>query len=131
MVLDGTRLISLAPGCAPNASDHVARLDQRLSQLLSRYERDPRPIPINVRHLVPVLKSAERYTHLLHPYPAKLIHHIPYLFLQSTLFSCQGDRALDPFAGSGTVGLEAILAQRDVVLVDANPLAALIASVKT
>lgn len=77
------------------------------------------------------MNSADRFTHLLHPYPAKLLVHIPFFFLANDLLSKPGDIVLDPFCGSGTVLLEAQLANRHAFGVDANPLARLIARVKT
>ena len=73
----------------------------------------------------------ERATHYIHPYPAKLLPHIPAFFLGATLLSKPGDVVLDPFCGSGTVLLESVLHGRHAVGADANPLARLIASAKT
>ncbi len=35
------------------------------------------PIQINFRNLVPELNNNERYSHLIHSYPAKLLSNIP------------------------------------------------------
>lgn len=96
-----------------------------------RYQRQRRPISINFRQLLPELNCADRFNHLLHPYPAKLLVHVPYFFLANHLLSKPGDTVLDPFCGSGTVLVEAQLANRRAYGVDANPLARLIARVKT
>jgi SAM-dependent methyltransferase len=96
-----------------------------------RYDRRKEPIPVNFRKLLPALNAADRFTHLLHPYPAKLLMHIPYFFLANEQLSHPGDLVLDPFCGSGTVLLEAQLAGRRAYGVDTNPLARLIARVKT
>lgn len=77
------------------------------------------------------MTTADRATHLLHPYPAKLLMHIPFFFLANRLFSDPGDVILDPFCGSGTVLLESQLAGRISIGADSNPLARLIATVKT
>ncbi len=37
------------------------------------YLKDGNPILVNFRTLVPKLNKPERYTHLIHPYPAKLL----------------------------------------------------------
>ena len=68
-------------------------------------------------------------THWLHWYPAKMFHRIP----AEILASSTTDRltVLDPFCGSGTVLLEAVLRGHYAVGVDVNPLARLIAKVKT
>ena len=68
-------------------------------------------------------------THSLHPYPAKYIPQIPNALIQE--LSSVGDTVLDPFCGSGTTLVEALLLKRHAVGVDANPLACLIARAKT
>jgi DNA modification methylase len=89
------------------------------------------PITISFRDLFPSLNKSDRFTHLIHAYPAKLLPHIPYFFLNNTCFSKKGDVVLDPFCGTGTVLLEANLAGRNALGADANPLARKIAYVKT
>jgi DNA modification methylase len=86
---------------------------------------------VNFRALIPQIRSTDRLTHLIHPYPAKLLARIPYFFLSSRILSQPGDVVLDPFCGSGTVLLEAIVAGRQALGADSNPLARLISEVKT
>lgn len=95
------------------------------------YKRDGKPIQINFRQLVPELSSSDRYTHLIHSYPAKLLSHIPYFFLHTDCFCPVNGVVLDPFCGTGTVMLEANILGRTAFGADANPLAVLIAQVKT
>lgn len=102
-----------------------------LSDLLRDYRNTREPISVNFRKLVPNLTHADRATHLLHHYPAKLLMHIPYLFLSEQHFSELGDTVLDPFSGSGTVLLEAMLAGKKPIGADANPFARLLCKVKT
>ncbi len=68
-------------------------------------------------------------THALHPYPAKFIPQIPNTLIQE--LSSVGDTVLDPFCGSGTTLVEALLLKRHAVGIDANPLACLISRAKT
>ncbi len=68
-------------------------------------------------------------THSLHPYPAKYIPQIPNALIQE--LSSVGETVLDPFCGSGTTLVEALVLKRHAVGVDANPLACLIARAKT
>ena len=68
------------------------------------------------------------FTHGFHPYPAKFIPQIPRHLIE--LLSEPGERVLDPFCGSGTALVEAIIAGREAVGIDINPLSALIAKVK-
>lgn len=68
-------------------------------------------------------------THGLHPYPAKFIPQIPNALIQE--LSSVGETVLDPFAGSGTTLVEALILKRHVIGIDANPIACLIARAKT
>lgn len=88
---------------------------------------------VDFRSLAPQFATRDLSTHLLHPYPAKLIPEIPHLFLRSGLVDAtkKHTRIADPFCGSGTVLLEAVLAGYDAIGADPNPLARLISRVKT
>jgi len=68
-------------------------------------------------------------THSLHPYPAKFIPQIPNALIQE--LSSVSDTVLDPFCGSGTTLIEALLLKRHCIGIDANPLACLITRAKT
>ena len=68
-------------------------------------------------------------THGLHPYPAKFIPQIPNALIQE--LSSVGDTILDPFCGSGTTLVEALLLKRHAIGIDANPIACLITAAKT
>jgi SAM-dependent methyltransferase len=71
---------------------------------------------------------ARAHVHGFHSYPARL-HPITAARLCEDL-GARGDRVLDPFCGSGTVLVEARLAGRAAVGVDANPLAVRLAMLK-
>lgn len=101
-----------------------------IKNFIKQYSENEEPVEVSFRELLPDIKNTERFTHLIHSYPAKLLVHIPYLFINNTIFSKKGDFVLDPFAGTGTVLLEAILAKRNAYGADANPLARLISEVK-
>ncbi|MEW6499557.1 MAG: DNA methyltransferase, partial [Cyanobacteriota bacterium] len=60
---------------------------------------------------------------------AKFIPQIPNTLIQE--LSSVGDTVLDPFCGSGTTLVEALLLKRFAIGVDANPLACLISEAKT
>lgn len=66
----------------------------------------------------------------IHPYPAKFIGEIPRAFIASLPIP-KGTALLDPFCGSGTSLLEAQRAGIPSVGIDLNPIACLIANVKT
>ena len=95
------------------------------------FNKDRQPIPVNFRTLVPGLNKTERYTHLIHSYPAKLLTNIPYCFLATDILCPFDGIVLDPFCGTGTVLLEAALSGRSALGADSNPLAQAITDVKT
>lgn len=107
------------------------KTDELITKYMIRYKRTKKPIPVSFKKTLNQLNYNERYTHLIHSYPAKLLMHIPYFFLNNEIFSKKGDYVLDPFCGTGTVLLETMLAERKGLGADANPLARLISEVKT
>lgn len=108
------------------------RVDQELAKFFSAYEVAKKPIEVNFRDLVDWVPYSDSYTHYIHSYPAKLIKHIPIFFLNSKILLPESKSlVLDPFCGSGTVLLESLLAGHSAIGCDANPLARLIARVKT
>jgi len=78
------------------------------------------PAPVNFRQLVPEITDTNYLTHSLFYYPAKFIPQIPRFCLQT--YTEPDHWVIDPFAGSATVGLEAVLTQRHAILLDINPL---------
>ena len=75
---------------------------------------------ISFRTLVPEIKDTGYLTHSIFYYPAKFIPHVVRYALES--FTKEDDWVIDPFAGSGTVGVEAYLCKRNAFLLDLNPL---------
>jgi site-specific DNA-methyltransferase (cytosine-N4-specific) len=74
-------------------------------------------------------EAKTRYlTHGLHPYPAKFIPQIPNALIQE--LSSVEETVADIFCGSGTTLVESLILKRNVVGVDANPLACLISEAK-
>src|SRR5690554_4197906 len=86
--------------------------DSYILKLIEKYENVKEPVNVNFRELVPKIVNMDRYTHFIHSYPAKLLQQIPYFFLNNTIFSKENDIVMDPFCGTGTVLLEASLANR-------------------
>ena len=64
-------------------------IELRIEQYCADYAERNEPIRINFRQLVPELNNSERYSHLIHSYPAKLLSNIPYFFLQTNYFCPQ------------------------------------------
>ncbi len=83
-------------------------------------EIDKRIQLISFRELVPEIKDTRYLTHAIFYYPAKFIPHVVRYALGA--FTKAGDWVVDPFAGSGTVGVEAYLCKRNAFLLDLNPL---------
>jgi len=114
----------------------IEDFDKKIGELKRLYRKVNRPIVFNFRDFCSVWKWAKRsdvFTHHMHKYPAKLIPYIPIFFLSSKICS-ENDIVMDPFAGSGTVLLESIAHpyyKRNCVGIEINPLARLIAKVKT
>ncbi|HGE73092.1 TPA: helix-turn-helix domain-containing protein [Candidatus Poribacteria bacterium] len=69
------------------------------------------------------------YTHGLHNYPAMFIPQVARKLIQA--FSSEGETVCDIFCGSGTTLVESSLLNRNSIGIDLNPLAILIAKVKT
>lgn len=105
--------------------------DTVLQTMFTDYKSKGYPIEVNFRSLVEFHSGIDRATHLLHPYPAKLLVNIPYFFLNCSSLASAGHTVLDPFCGSGTVLLESILLGCNAIGADSNPLARLISKVKT
>jgi len=105
--------------------------DLVITQLVEQYDLERAPIEVNFREIVPFGPGVDRATHLTHTYPAKLLLNIPLFLCNNSIFSKKGGLVYDPFCGSGTVLVEAMLSGRSAFGADANPLARLIAMVKT
>lgn len=76
-------------------------------------------------------KGRKRASHEIHAYPAKLIPHIPYYFINNPNYTSEDSTIADFFCGSGTVLVEASLAGHKSYGMDVNPLSILISKVKT
>lgn len=76
--------------------------------------------PISFRDLVPEVPATGYLTHGIYAYPAKFIPQVVRYCIST--YTHENDCIIDPFAGSGTVGLEAYLLRRNALLLDINPL---------
>lgn len=110
---------------------HRDRAGELFNDFQAIYQRTGQSLEVDFRALLPEIAAKDRATHLLHPYPAKLLRHIPALALAAPQLSSPGGLVFDPFCGSGTTLVEAFLAEHPAVGLDVNPLAVLLSRVKT
>lgn len=94
------------------------------------------PYPkMDFRQLVDSINWSETdaLTHDLHEHPATFIPHIPRYIIRNFSDPVNEDGSapliLDPFCGSGTTGVEAIISGRDFLGVEINPLSHLLSEV--
>ena len=73
---------------------------------------------VSFRELVPEISDTGYLTHAIYAYPAKFIPQIVRYAINT--YTKERDWIVDPFAGSGTVGVEAYLCKRNAVLLDLN-----------
>lgn len=73
--------------------------------------------------------DTQYHVHGLHLYPARMIPQIANRLIREN--SSEGQLVFDPFCGSGSVLVEALLLRRNALGIDINPLAVLIAKAKT
>jgi len=112
-------------------------VEKQLFEFRQAYASSGKAIRVSFRELCKRWEWARRsdvYTHFLHKYPAKVLPYIPIYFLSSEQYASRNEVVLDPFCGTGTVLLESIVHPcfaRKAIGVEINPLARLIAKVKT
>ena len=73
---------------------------------------------VSFRELVPEINDTGYLTHAIYAYPAKFIPQIVRYVINT--YTKEKDWIVDPFAGSGTVGVEASLCKRNAILFDLN-----------
>lgn len=73
---------------------------------------------VSFRELVPEITDTGYLTHAIVSYPAKFIPQVVRYAINT--YTKEGDWIVDPFAGSGTVGVEAYLCKRNAILLDLN-----------
>lgn len=86
------------------------------------------PIETSQRFLF-ISYDQTRGSHGLHKYPAKFFPELPRWLIQK--YSIPGNIILDPFMGSGTSNIEAMLLGRHSVGIDVDPFAKFLTKVKT
>jgi len=67
-------------------------------------------------------------SHGLHKYPAKFFPELPRWLIKR--YSKENDNVIDPFTGSGTTNVEALLLRRNSVGVDVDPFSRFLSKIK-
>lgn len=80
--------------------------------------------PDNGSVVVVASDDRNRHVHSIGHYPSKFVPELPRWAIEA--FSSPGDRVLDPFGGSGTTAVEAVIAGRNVVSADISPYSTLL-----
>ncbi|MBX7045943.1 MAG: site-specific DNA-methyltransferase [Ignavibacteria bacterium] len=110
---------------------NVKTIENKFGEKVTRVDGD---IPVDLE-----IKNGDRFlfisydqsklTHNLHKYPAKFFPELPRWLIKR--YSKLNDTVLDPFSGSATTNLEALLSYRNSIGLDIDPFARLLAKVKT
>ncbi len=110
--------------------DNITEIVNDFGESIVRVDGD---IPVNLP-----AKDGDRFlfishdqsflTHGLHKYPAKFFPELPRWLIKR--YSQENDHILDPFAGSGTTNVEALLSRRNSVGIDVDPFSRFISKVK-
>lgn len=114
-----------------NRSVNVSKVTNNFGETLIRIDGD---IPIDLQinngdRFLFISYEQTRYTHGLHKYPAKFFPELPRWLIKK--YTKKNDIVLDPFGGSATTSIEALLNNRNSVSVDIDPFAQFLSKVKT
>ncbi len=110
--------------------DNVKEIVNGFGELIIRVDGDiPVGLPVSTgdRYLF-INYDQTALTHGLHKYPAKFFPELPRWLIRR--YSMELDTILDPFSGSGTTGLEALLLRRNSVGIDVDPFSRFLSKVK-
>ena len=112
---------------------HVSDRDAKMQVRLLHVDKASEPMLKDTPRLVSDwdyrTANTKEFTHGIHPYPAMMIPQVARRLIQE--YGCPRSILFDPYCGTGTTLLEAFLAGSESVGTDLNPLARLIAKVKT
>jgi hypothetical protein len=112
-------------------SDNVKEIINEFKERITRVDGE---IPVSIS-----VKDGDRFlfisydqsilTHGLHKYPAKFFPELPRWVIKR--YSKEGNLILDPFSGSGTSNVEALLTRRHSVGIDVDPFSRYLSRIKT
>jgi hypothetical protein len=110
---------------------NVKTISNEFGETLTRVDGE---IPVdleieNGKRFLFISYDQSRYSHNLHKYPAKFFPELPRWLIKK--YSNENDLVLDPFSGSATTNIEALLNKRNSVGIDVDVFAKFLAKVKT
>jgi len=110
--------------------DNVKEIVNEFGERIIRVDGDiPVDLPVSTgdRYLF-ISYDQTALTHGLHKYPAKFFPELPRWLIRR--YSIELDTILDPFSGSGTTSVEALLLKRNSVGIDVDPFSRFLSKVK-
>ena len=110
---------------------NISKITNEFGETLLRVDGEiPVDLPIkNGDRFLFISYDQTRFTHGIHKYPAKFFPELPRWLIKK--YSKEYDIILDPFGGSATTSIEALLNKRHSVNIDIDPFAKFLAKVKT
>ncbi|MBI4930008.1 MAG: hypothetical protein HY841_04535, partial [Bacteroidetes bacterium] len=110
---------------------NVKEITNEFGETLVRVDGEiPTDLPVkDGQRFLFISYDQSKYSHGIHKYPAKFFPELPRWLIKR--YSQPDSLILDPFAGSATTNIEALLSDRHSVGVDVDPFARLLAKVKT
>lgn len=116
---------------APEKLDNIKEIVNDYGEKIVRVDGEiPLDLPVkNKDRFLFISYDQSILTHGLHKYPAKFFPELPRWIIKR--YSNEGDTILDPFSGSGTANVEALLSKRHSVGIDVDPFSRFLSKVKT
>ncbi|NHZ85506.1 MAG: hypothetical protein GWP19_06460 [Planctomycetia bacterium] len=111
--------------------NNVKTISNEFGETLTRVDGNiPPDLEIkNGQRFLFISYDQSKYSHGIHKYPAKFFPELPRWLIQR--YSKENDIILDPFTGSGTTNVEALLAKRNSIGIDVDPFSRFLSKVKT
>lgn len=114
-----------------NLSDNAKEIINEFGEKIIQVDGEiPPDLPVNDNdRFLFISYDQSILTHGLHKYPAKFFPELPRWLIKR--YSKENDIVLDPFAGSGTTNIEALLNRRHSVGIDVDPFSRFLSTIKT
>ena len=123
--------VSRKPRSRPETLDNIKSIVNDFGEQITRVDGEiPPNLPVkNEDRFLFISYDQSVLSHGIHKYPAKFFPELPRWLISR--YSNSGDIVLDPFAGSGTSNVEALLLGRHSVGIDVDPFSRYLIKVKT